>query len=127
MQHLYILGNGANTVGDGELTTPSVTEKSPVKYQVGGTASKYIVFTVPQNVSTEHWEYNSKQPLKNLGFMPAFESVKEGGEIVYTRFYRVYLPSYIISIVALIVLMMAYYFDRGRIAKLSLHIGKVTK
>ena len=106
MQHLYILGNGANTVGDGELTTPSVTEKSPVKYQVGGTASKYIVFTVPQNVSTEHWEYNSKQPLKNLGFMPAFESVKEGGEIVYTRFHRVYLPSYVASAAMLILLMV---------------------
>ena len=113
MEHLYILGSGPNSGGDSEAQMLDFTERNPVKYQVQGTTLKYTIFTVPQSVSNEHWEYNGKQPVKNLGFMPAFESAADRGEIVYTRFYRVYLPSYIISAVALIVLMVAY-FIRGK-------------
>lgn len=117
MEHLYILGSGPSNGGNGQMQRLNFVEKSPIKYQIEGTVRKYTVFTVPQNVSTEHWEYDGKQPLKNLGFMPAFESDEGGGEIVYTRFYYVYLPSYIISAVALVVLMVTY-FNRGKVARL---------
>jgi len=96
----------------------SLERKNPVKYQIAGSSRGYTVFTVPQDVSTEHWEYNGQQSMKNLGFMPAFVSDKAGGELVYTRFYHIYLPSYIVLLVAL-ALMAWYYFWRGRKGRAS--------
>ena len=45
--------------------------------------------------------------------MPAFTSSPDGGELVYTRFYYVYLLSYIISAVAL-GLMVYFYLRRSK-------------
>jgi len=126
MEYLHILGTGPSSGGDGDMQRLDFTESNPVKYQILGTTHNYTIFTVPQSVSTEYWEHNGEQPMKNLGFMPAFESAKDGGEVTYTRFYRVYFPSYIISVVALIVLMTAY-FGRGKMAKFFRRDKKVTK
>jgi len=109
MKHLYIIGSGPSDNGSVEVEKLNFVEKSPVKYQVDGTSRRYIVFSVPQNVGTEYWEYNGKKPLKNLGFMPAFESSPGGGEVIYTRFYRLYLPSYIVSLLVF-AWMIWYYF-----------------
>lgn len=114
MKHLYILGSGTSNGEDTETQELDVAEKSPVRYRVSGTGMKYTVFTVPQNVNTDYWEYNGKKPaLRNLGFMPAFESSPDGGEVVYTRFYHIYLPSYITSLVALS-LTAWYYWGRKK-------------
>ena len=113
MEHLYILGSGPSNGGDGEMQRLNFGEKSPLKYQIEGTSHKYTIFTVPQNVNTDYWEYNGRQSLKHLGFMPAFESSPDGGEVVYTRFYHVYLPSYITSLVALS-LTAWYYWGRKK-------------
>jgi len=61
-------------------------------------------------VNTDYWEYNGKNPkLENLGIMPAFESFPDGGEVVYTGFYHVYILGYIVSALAS-VLILCYYF-----------------
>ena len=111
--HLYLLGDGTDETGSvGEEL--AFAPKSPVKYRVAGTEKKWTIFTVPQQVSTEHWEYNGQQSLKkNLGFMPAFASQGGGGEVVYTRFYHTYLPFYMISLVAL-PLLGWYYFSQKK-------------
>jgi len=111
MEHLYILGNGSSSSGNGEMQMLDFVEKSPVNYWVEGTQARYTTFTVPQKVSTEHWSYQGEQSLENLGFMPAFESDEGGGEIVYTRFQHVYLPSYIVSLVALGFMVSYYIFQ----------------
>ena len=113
--HLYLLGNGTDETGGVGEGLASV-QKSPVKYRVAGTEKKWTIFTVPQPVSTEHWEYNGQQSLKNLGFMPAFEAQGGGGEVVYTKFFHGYLPFYIISLVAL-PLLGWYYFSRKEIMR----------
>jgi hypothetical protein len=88
----------------------STIEKSPVGYQVGGTTQNYTVFTVPQDVSTENWEYSGQQPvMTNLGFMPVFKSAPDGAKIVYTRFYHVYLPCYIVAFLALVIMVILYF------------------
>jgi hypothetical protein len=98
MEHIYVFGDGLQDEGNGEMESLEYTEKSAVKYQVRGASNKYTVFTVPQNVNPNYWEYNNQEPvLRNLGFMPVFISSPRGGEIVYTRFYHVYLPCYVIS------------------------------
>lgn len=111
MEHIYILDSGSSSGDDGEMQRLDFTQKNPVRYWVEGNQAEYIIFTVPQKVSTEHWDYNGKQPVKNLGFMPAFESAADGGEIIYTRFQHVYLPSYIVSLVVLGFMVSYYLFQ----------------
>ncbi len=109
MKHLYVIGDGNNVGTNIDTENLNFEEKSPVNYEVKGTSLKYTVFTVPQNVNTNYWEYNGQEPVfQNLGFMPVFSSSNDGGEVKYTRFYRVYLPSYIISGVTLCVII--FYF-----------------
>ena len=96
------------------VTTLKSIKKDLVKYQVTGSSQTYTVFTVPQNMSTQYWEYNGdKPPLQNLGFMPAFTSSPDEGEVVYTKFYHVYLPSYIISVIVL-GFMVYFYFRHSK-------------
>jgi hypothetical protein len=111
MKHLYVIGSGPSSDDATQVEKLTVIEKNPVKYQVTNSNQSYFVFTVPQNMSTNYWEYNDNEPsIQNLGFMPAFTSTPDDGQMVYTRFYHVYLPSYIVSGIALGV--MAYYFFR---------------
>lgn len=112
MEHVYIAGNGTSDTESTGFEQVDLVKKGHLKYQVAGTEKRWTVFTVPQNVSTKHWRYNGKQPIRNLGFMPTFESSPGGREVVYSRFYHVYLPSYIISIIAL-AFMLGYYFFLG--------------
>jgi len=86
-------------------------ELIPVRYDVGGSQRKYTIFTLPQEVSSDYWEYDGRPAIKNLGFMPTFSSTPDGGEVVYTRFYHVFLPSYIISLMTLA--FMAWYYFWG--------------
>ena len=114
MQHLYILGSGVIANDSAEAEKLDFTRESPVKYQVEGTSHRYTIFTVPQNVDTEYWEYGGKKSLDNLGFMPAFESSSDGGQIIYTRFYQIYLPSYIISLLTFAWVVWYYLYLRFR-------------
>jgi len=110
MKHLYVIGSGPSDDDNAQMEKLTVIEKNSVKYQITGSSQSYIVFTVPQNVTTQYWEYNDDKPLfQNLGFMPAFTSSPNEGEVVYTRFYYVYLPSYIISVIVL-GFMVYFYF-----------------
>jgi len=117
MEHLYLIGEGASYTNSTEMQQLNVVQKSPVRYQVDGIKGQWIVFTVPQNVSTEYWEFNGQKSLKNLGFMPAFASAEEEGDITYTRFKRVYLPGYIVSAMVLVTLILAY-LGRRKIGRL---------
>lgn len=133
MEHLYIIDITEMSVprrpsleGEGEedsltraaplSSSPSIegikcVEVSPVRYQVRGSQRNYTIFTLPQKVGSDHWEYDGQPAMKNLGFMPAFTLSADGGEVLYTRFCHVYLPSYIISLMA-IAFMAWYYFWR---------------
>jgi hypothetical protein len=76
---------------------------------------EYLAFTVSQRAATEHWEYDGQQSMNNLGFMPAFESEGDGGELVYTRFYYVHLPCYVISLITLAAVAGFYFLRKGPI------------
>jgi hypothetical protein len=102
MAHIYVLGNGADSGAERGMQPLNFKEKNPVDYRIERSSQKYVVFTVPQEVNTEQWKYDGQGPvLQNLGFMPVFESAG-AGDIVYTRFYNVYLPAYIVSGLALL-------------------------
>jgi hypothetical protein len=113
MQNLYLLESGDDDIARGETEELDAEVKIPVKYMLSEATSRFTIFTVPQSVNTKYWQYNEQKPLANLGFIPAFRTEPDGGEVVYERFYRVYLPSYVISISAL-ALMIWLYFRRSR-------------
>ncbi|MFC2122452.1 DUF6541 family protein [Bacteroidota bacterium] len=100
-EHLYLFGDSSKDSGgvDGVQILDHIA-KSPVRYQVGDTVNKYTIFILPQRQSTDNWEYNGQQAVRNLGVMPAFNSVASGGEILYSKFHRIYLPSYLVSATA---------------------------
>jgi hypothetical protein len=115
MQHVYILGNSPGSVQATSVMLPvGVTEKNPVDYSVEGSSQKYLVFTIPQGVTTEQWKYNGQAAVfRNLGFMPVFES-SGAGDIVYTRFYQVDLPADIVSALALLGIFGFWVYRRVR-------------
>ena len=109
MKHVYVLGNESAEHESNEWEKLNYSKECPVKYNVEGSELKYTVFTLPQRVNNEHWEMSGEAPSAwNLGLMPAFSSGSEGADIVYSRFFRVYLPSYIISGIALLVIITIY-------------------
>lgn len=110
MEHIYVIGDGQDSGNVISAESLEVIQNNPVNYRLGNTSQKYTVFTMPQNVSTDNWEYNGQKPvMSNLGFMPVFDSAEDGGELVYTRFYRVYLPCYMISgLTFLLILGLVY-------------------
>lgn len=125
MEHLYLIEEGTNYTDSTEMQPIDAVRKSPVRYQVEGIKGEWLVFTVPQNISTGHWEFNGQESRNNLGFMPAFISAEGEGDITYTRFRQVYLPGYIVSALTLVILILAY-FGRGKIGRLipRYHRGK---
>ena len=116
-EHLYIIGEGENSRLSSAFSKIELEVIRPVKYETTGNGSKYIIFTVPQNISTEQWRYNGQHSLKNLGFMPAFSSSADAGKIVYTKFYNKYLPSYIISLFTLASMLWFYFWCSKRVGK----------
>jgi len=56
-----------------------IAEKSPARYQVEGSQRDCTIFTIPQRVNSEHWEYDGQLAMKNLGLMPAFEQTNREG------------------------------------------------
>jgi hypothetical protein len=116
MEHVYVFGDKPQDEGNGQMESLEYMEINPVKYQVKGASNKYTVFTVPQNINTNCWEYNGQRPVfQNLGFMPAFISSAKGGEIVYTRFYRVYLPCYVISgLLLCLMIFLCFRYRKGK-------------
>jgi hypothetical protein len=114
LDSLYVVGESTTEGTEAHRETIQLSRESPVVYRVAPHASRYLVFTVPQFSNWEHWEFNGRQSLGNLGFMPAFESNGAEGMIVYTRFRQVYLPSYAVSVMAVVTSIVILLPWRGR-------------
>ena len=67
-----------------------------------------IVLVAPMGVAVAM--YDGQQSMNNLGFMPAFGSEGDGGELVYTRFYHVHLPCYMVSLITLAAVAGFHFF-----------------
>ena len=79
MEHLYLIEEGVSYTSSTEMQRLNVVQKSLVRYQVDGIKREWLVFTVPQNISTRYWAFNGQESRNNLGFMPAFVSTEGGG------------------------------------------------
>jgi len=109
MQHIYNLESSQDTGNPEPFTPVNTVEKSPVQYTNSAVKPQYTIFTVAQNVSSANWEYNGRKPiLFNLGLMPVFESSAGNGNFVYTRFYHIFLPCFIISALTLVAIITVW-------------------
>jgi hypothetical protein len=115
MEHIYVLDNGINTFTNGSFNKINTLENSPISYQLEATPGNYTVFVVSQDNTTENWEYNGQETVfNNLSFMPVFKSSPEGGKVVYSRFYRIYIPGYIISSLTAGIIIFLFFLSRKK-------------
>lgn len=85
---------------------------SPVKYVIMSNKTfKFIIFT--EEYSKE-WKLNTEQPIKAYNVVNAYavSNITEAKEIVYERFYKICLPSYIISVLAFIMCICYLFYKR---------------
>ncbi|MCX9011806.1 MAG: alpha-(1-_3)-arabinofuranosyltransferase family protein [Candidatus Methanoperedens sp.] len=112
-QRVYFIGDSLlNAQENLERKVLKYDKKSQGKYELTENISKkYLIFTEPYSDS---WELDGKKPLMAYGVVNVYEVNKTNSkEIKYWRFYGIYLPSYIISLLAFIVLV-AIYLDLDR-------------
>ncbi len=78
---------------------------NPVKFEIGDVKKKYIVFTEPYS---EDWKLDGKESINAYGVINAYLADKNNDEIIFERFYKINLPSYIISIITFVTLIILY-------------------
>jgi hypothetical protein len=88
-------------------TSPDVTvscapgdnyvEKSSICYEINGGYTRRMGFILPQRTGRNSWEFNGESVDINAPSSLVFNVPGEGGELRYSRFYKIYLPSYIMS------------------------------
>ena len=99
-KHLFILGQGQDqTYGDLHPQRVLTSFKNPARYQVDGTDAAYLSGSGYLGQSGPDWQYGGGPDLYNLGFVPAFRADADVASLTYSRFYDVYLPSRIVSLI----------------------------
>jgi len=96
-KRLYLIGSGREE-GNEIYKILKFEKISPVKYVIKDKPLKYIIFTEEYS---KDWKLNSKEPMKAYGVVNAYviEESNHSIKIVYERYYKVCLPSYIISLI----------------------------
>ena len=106
---------GGSDARSAERTPLAVEEHSPVSYRMAGSERRYSVFSRPHQTAGDQWRYDGTAPESlHLGFQPVFESGSGPAEVRYAPFYRLYLPSYGVSALAVLALLgygMAHGLD----------------
>lgn len=93
---------------DENASQPTVVKTSPVSYSISGIDMDNIVITLPQRTVKTSWTYAGDETLLNLGMMPSINKATTDGSVTFSRFYRIYLPTYLISIASLSIACYIY-------------------
>ncbi len=96
------LAAALSAMGQTTLEPLAVQPDGPWRWRVAGTTRPYITFPVPPKSGFTSWTFNGEPPMSQAGYLPVWRSRFNGGGIVYERFYRVLLPAYAVSGVALL-------------------------
>ncbi len=103
---LYELQQGAPEVRADEcrpLAGARVTREGPLSYRYeGAAAGQWVVLALPQGVARDGWSDGGAPDAEYLGMMPAFRASGVSGTIIFTRFYRLYLPLYALAVCGLV-------------------------
>ncbi len=110
---VYLIGNPlANVQEDSEKKSLEYEKKNPVSYEIREkTSKKILIFTEPYS---DNWELNGKRPIAAYGVVNAYEVTGENSKkIEFERFYKIYVPSYIISVLVFIVLIVSFRLQKN--------------
>ena len=113
--NLYVLGSGSREFLPGDRDESSsaakleVVEVNPLSYHVEHSSSGYLVLALPQRTAPSGWKHDGrKSDLKNLGMMPSFQVAPGKSRITFTRFYELYLPTYVLAAISLVAAAFVY-------------------
>jgi hypothetical protein len=111
MSSVYLIVEPLNYIAPSSIEPVNIQRKSPIRFKLEEVSSKWLIFSMPQGLSCYGWKFRGQQEEGfNLGLSPVFKG--EGtGDIVYARFYYLYLPLYILSVLA-ILSSLAYLIRR---------------
>ncbi|AIJ06305.1 hypothetical protein JH146_1463 [Methanocaldococcus bathoardescens] len=109
-KELILIGNGVNKTSD-KWKSLNYKEINPAKYVIEDKPLKYIIFT---NEYSKDWKLNGEKPLKAYGVVNAYEIKEKENKyiITYERFYKICLPSYIISLISLMLCIACLIKDK---------------
>jgi hypothetical protein len=99
-ERLYLIGTGKEE-GNETYKKLKYEKVSPVEYVIKDRPLKYIILTEEYS---KDWKLDGKEPIKAYGVVNAYV-VEESNlpiKIVYERFYKICLPSYVISLITFI-------------------------
>ena len=99
-ERLYLIGNGKEE-GNETYKKLKYEKVSPVEYVIKDRPLKYIILTEEYS---KDWKLDGKEPIKAYGVVNAYvvEESNPPIKIVYERFYKICLPSYVISLITFI-------------------------
>jgi len=108
-KRLYLIGSGKEE-GNSTYKKLEYEKVSPVKYVIKDEPLKYNVFTEEYS---KDWKLNGEEPMKAYGVVNAYVISEKSSpkEIVYERFYKICLPSYIISLVTFVGCIGYLFYD----------------
>jgi len=101
-EHLFLIGSGENkNMGTLETHTVESFRENPARYWVDSTNAAYLLGTGYLGQNRSFWEYGGSRPaFYNFGVVPAFSGDTDAQVLTYARFYSVYLPARVVSLIA---------------------------
>ena len=93
----------ANDLEKLDLMPLKYKKESPIKYTISTPTKKFVIFTENYN---KNWQLGNQQPLQ-LNAVSAYEF--KGDQILNYKRFRIYLVSYIVSVLTLIFMIILMY------------------
>ncbi len=111
-KRLYLIGDGKEE-GNESYKRLKYEKVSPVKYVIKDEPLKYIIFTEEYS---KDWKLNDREPMKAYGVVNAYvvPELPTPSEIVYERFHKICLPSYVVSIMTFLGCIGYLFYDWRR-------------
>ena len=100
-KHLFLLGSGQDQMY-GDLISPQVTasRETPAHYQIRGASTAYLAASGYLGQGGKFWRYGASPEFYSLGVVPVFRTDARETSLTYSRYYNIYLPSRIVSLMA---------------------------
>jgi hypothetical protein len=112
---VYAVGAGkpqlsGNTASAGRpVARTNAVKINPVSYRVARLDGQYLVLVPGQHDDYIGWKYGGEGAvLTNLGMLPVFAVSPDEHTLSFTRFFTLYLPTYALAAVSLIILALMY-------------------
>jgi len=117
---LIVLGPNGDESSFGGLSEvnpvaqPKLVQANAVSFHVDQVDGTYLVITLPQHTVRNNWEHEgSASSLTNLDMAPAFRASPGKNVFSFTRFYKLYLPTYGLAVASLVSMGVIFWRREG--------------